>query len=73
MFKLIIGYIEQRGIESIFELGQTPITVLFKIWKESPQFTTIELDELNLAQFHNQYRYSNNIPFKRGGVVREDS
>lgn len=30
---LIIRYIEKRGIKQIFELGQTPITVLFKIWR----------------------------------------
>ena len=35
----------------------------YKCEDSGEQFTTTELDELNLNQLYNQYRYKNNIPF----------
>ncbi|OJV87441.1 MAG: hypothetical protein BGO34_10185 [Bacteroidia bacterium 44-10] len=58
------------------EFRKESFEIVFHFYKcedSGEQFTTTELDELNLAQLHNQYRYSNNIPFKRGGAAREDS
>lgn len=34
IYDLILRYIKQEGIDSLFELSQTPTTVLFGIWKE---------------------------------------
>lgn len=36
----------------------------YKCEESGEQFTTTKLDELNLAQIYNQYRYKNNIPFE---------
>ncbi|WP_352422963.1 type II TA system antitoxin MqsA family protein [Proteiniphilum sp.] len=48
------------------EFRKESFEIVFHFYKcedSGEQFTTTELDELNLAQLHNQYRYSNNIPF----------
>lgn len=48
------------------EFRKESFEIVFHYYKcedSGEQFTTTELDELNLAQLYNQYRYGNNIPF----------
>ena len=53
---------EQREVE--FRKEKFEISFHFyKCVDSGEQFTTTKLDELNLNQLHNEYRYKNNIPF----------
>lgn len=55
-------YREKRRVE----FRKEDFEIIFHYYKcedSGEQFTTTELDELNLTQLHNQYRHSNNIPF----------
>ena len=48
------------------EFRKEPFQVMYHTWVDhetGEEFTTSELDELNLAQVHNQYRSKHSIPF----------
>jgi transcriptional regulator with XRE-family HTH domain/uncharacterized phage-associated protein len=49
-----------------FEFRKESFPIMYHTWidhESAEEFTTIELDELNQAQVHNQYRSKHSIPF----------
>jgi transcriptional regulator with XRE-family HTH domain/uncharacterized phage-associated protein len=60
------GNIRLKKELSSFDFRKEPFTILYHCWLDEDngeQFTTLQLDELNLAQVHNQYRSKYGIPF----------
>lgn len=60
------GEIVLQKEQDIFEYRKDSFEITFHFYKNTAtgeQFTTTELDELNLVQLHNKYRKKYSIPF----------
>ncbi|HET6254964.1 MAG TPA: type II toxin-antitoxin system antitoxin SocA domain-containing protein [Puia sp.] len=60
------GNISLKRRPDTFEFRREPFHIIYHTWVDNEsdeEFTTLELDDLNQAQVHNQYRSKYGIPF----------